>query len=555
MKNLTPKTRAISMNPEKKETLPILFALVVAIVPHVPDLAVWINLWCLTMWGYILVRFKTGWPLPPAWIRHCLTFSAVAGLLIFFRFRIGADAFVGLMALMAAIKPFEMPTHRHRMITLLLTYFMIITSLFRSDALFTMIYMLFSVFVTTLSLVKINWPESSIKQSRNLAGSILARALAVLLFMVFPRLPDSLFGFQDPSKGKSGFSDRLEPGHISSLEKGYKTDSAPAEPQKTDPVTKMQRQILLNGKSLNPRTRQLARNLGKTTDNPRDTATKILAYFKKNKFVYSLTPPLLGDHPIDSFIFDTQKGYCGHYASATAFMLNEAGIPARVVGGYLGGEFNPYGNYLIVRQSYAHAWVEYFDKDWIRMDPTGAVAPQRLFTNPDGSLVRPGSGASALNLLSRIRFAMDAANLEWESWFTGYSYFKQKAWLTTLGLVRGNQATGLVLILLTLSVAGIVFSVLAWQFSRSHPPLDPIKHTMNQFYKKLSKIGLVPPPGQEPKTFSDLCIKKRPDLCLEIQLIMDLYSGLRYTKECDDASLEKFQSQVKRFRPKTKETL
>lgn len=173
------------------------------------------------MWGYMLARLKTGWPLPSVLMRSLLTFIGLAGLLATFGQGIGADAFVGLMALMAGIKPFEMSTHRHRMISLLFTYFIIISSLFRFDALVIMIYMIFSVFVTTTALIRINAPDINMKQCRRLAGTILVQALplVVVLFLVFPRLPESLFGIQDPTAGQSRFSDTLSPGKISSLAK------------------------------------------------------------------------------------------------------------------------------------------------------------------------------------------------------------------------------------------------------------------------------------------------------------------------------------------------
>ena len=125
----------------------------VAIAPHTFGLPLWINAWCLVMWGYMLVRLKTGWPLPGAPIRYGLAVTGIIGLLLTYRVQIRADAFVGLLALMAAIKPFEMATHRHQMITVLLTYFIIITSLFRSESMFIVLYMFFSVFITTIALV------------------------------------------------------------------------------------------------------------------------------------------------------------------------------------------------------------------------------------------------------------------------------------------------------------------------------------------------------------------------------------------------------------------
>ncbi|HCY86796.1 MAG TPA: hypothetical protein DHV36_16825 [Desulfobacteraceae bacterium] len=654
---------------ERRDTVPIIIALVVAIAPHVPGLPLWITAWCILMWGYTLIRLKTGWPLPRPLFCYLLTFFAIIGLLANYRLAIGADAFVGLMSLMAAIKPFEMPTHRHKMITILLTYFIIITSLFRSDSIFIVLYMLFSVFVTTLAMIRINAPDRDFSHSRNLSAKILAQAvpLVMVLFLVFPRLPESLVGVQDPSQGKSGFSESLKPGQISNMA----LDQTPAfrvefqsgiprpdqlywrgvvfqdfdgltwrplagsrflplgkNPDTSDsgitaytilmaphnshwlmaldrPVkgprwavvgrdrslrarikitkkTQYQAFSRLPGsrqrslepprigkdernaayklrstidrfKHLNPKTRSLSREITAKTATPSEKAAALLSFFKENNFVYSLSPGRSGPHPIDDFIFNSRRGYCEHYASAFAFMMNAAGVPARVVGGYLGGEFNPYGGDLIVRQSYAHAWTEYFDdtRGWIRVDPTGTVAPERLTVNPDGSSPRALTGdVSGISFITKTRFALDAVNLRWESWFTGYSYFDQQAWLNTLGLFKGNRATTAALILLTITGLCIFSAVLAWQFRRKKPQQDPVADAYETLRKKLSGANLVPEAGQGHVAFLKGSMAKRPDLAPEISKIMDLYVSLRYKRQAPASALAEFRQRIKRFRPK-----
>lgn len=657
------------MNRDKDQVLPIIVALVVAVAPHTPGLPLWINLWCLGMWGYTLARLKTGWPMPGALIRHTLTFTAILGLLLTFQARIGGDAFVGLLALMAAIKPFEMPTHRHRMITILLTYFIIITSLFRSDSIFIVLYMFFSVFVTTTALVKINLPQGSLGQSRKLAGTILAQAipLMAILFLVFPRLPGSVFGIQDKTRAKTGFSELLQPGSVSNMAQNQETafraefngklpeasqlywrgivfqqfDGKAWRPNPTssaNPPRKSQapgsapknkisytiglephnnrwlmsldrpmqgpswaklsrdftlkarkaitqttryklisslplpsgawesspwdsqypkaQQIIARADKSNPRTRKLAlkltQELAGQASTPREKADKILTYFSNNPFVYSLTPPLARAHPIDSFVMDTKTGYCEHYASAFAFMMNVAGVPARVVGGYLGGELNPYGNFLTIRQSYAHAWVEFFDPDngWTRLDPTLVVAPERILTNPDGSSASAAARTTTLSFLRKLQFALDTMNLRWEAWFTGYSYFEQKIWLKTLGLIKTDLPAPGILIILTLAGLAIFSIFLIWLFRPSQTRPDPIHIAWDKFCRKLAGIGLFPEKGQGPVGFAHTCTEKRQDLKPEIQLILDLYTSIRYKKHCPDTTLEELQLRIKKFRPK-----
>lgn len=580
------------MKRETAQTLPIIIALITAIAPHTPGLPLWINLWCILLWGYMLIRLKTGWPLPSAPLRYFLTFISLAGFLATYRAGIGGDAFVGLMALMAAVKPFEMPTHRHRMITILLTYFIIITSLFRSESLFILVYMLWSVFVTTTALVRINTPGGSIRSSARLALSIQAGALplVLVLFLVFPRLPGSLLGVEDQTSGRTGFSDRLSPGSVTRLIQdptpAFRVEfegeipragqlywrgivftafdgrtwrhipdwtvlrNAEADPgeqsiaytvllapnfsrqlmaldrplqgpswsritgdgsmislkrivQKTayQAVSRLPDQkgawptqkgfkpgkapfIRLSGDIPNPRARQLAGELAKTAATPEEKAMALISHFSQAGFTYSTTPPPLSGPPLDTFLLETKTGYCEHYASAFAFMMNVLGVPARVVGGYLGGELNPFGNYLIVRQAYAHAWAEYFDpaSGWVRIDPTLAVAPDRITVHPDGSAAR--SGKASFSFLRRALFMLDALNLKWETWFTGYSLAEQQALLETLGISGKGQTPWVMLSLLSLLSLVLFLTLLVYVMKRKKSPRDPVAAAYALFLKK-----------------------------------------------------------------------
>src|SRR5207237_9715550 len=107
-------------------------------------------------------------------------------------------------------------------------------------------------------------------------------------------------------------------------------------------------------------------------------------------------PEALGADAVDDFVFDTRAGFCGHYASAFVTLMRAAHVPARVVTGYLGGEWNPIGGYFVVRQSDAHAWAEVWlqDRGWTRVGPTGAVGAGRL---PRGILGLP-AGASSIRV-------------------------------------------------------------------------------------------------------------------------------------------------------------
>src|SRR5690606_30462786 len=130
----------------------------------------------------------------------------------------------------------------------------------------------------------------------------------------------------------------------------------------------------------NPRSRAWAVELRSRHGDPQALVATLLAHFNREPYVYTLKPPALGADSVDEFLFDSLRGFCAHYAGAMTFVLRAAGIPARVVAGYQGGEFNPAGNYLAVRQLDAHAWVEYWveGQGWISVDPTYQVAPERI---------------------------------------------------------------------------------------------------------------------------------------------------------------------------------
>jgi len=130
----------------------------------------------------------------------------------------------------------------------------------------------------------------------------------------------------------------------------------------------------------NPRALALARELRARTPGDADYARAVLDWFRTQGLEYTLEPGRTTLDSVDTTLFDSRRGFCGHFASAYATLMRAAGIPARVVTGYLGGEWNPVGGYLLVRQSDAHAWTEIWleGRGWTRVDPTAVVAPERL---------------------------------------------------------------------------------------------------------------------------------------------------------------------------------
>ena len=194
--------------------------------------------------------------------------------------------------------------------------------------------------------------------------------------------------------------------------------------------------LQLPSAKLNPRTQDYITRLRSSFSRKEDLASYLLNQFAEQEFYYTLEPPLLGEHTIDEFFFDSKRGFCEHYASTLAYMLRLASIPARVVIGYQGGEFNVQSNYMIVAQSDAHAWVEaYFDvAGWVRLDPTAMVAPQRILDGSAQALSDEAgyledspfaSAAMQYRLLNWARLKMDELNFQWQNLVVNYNQDQQ----------------------------------------------------------------------------------------------------------------------------------
>lgn len=190
----------------------------------------------------------------------------------------------------------------------------------------------------------------------------------------------------------------------------------------------------------NSRTQRLAREMRAAAGSDAAYIEAVLMKFHEEEYFYTLEPPPLGSNPVDRFLFDTQRGFCEHYASAFAVMMRAAGIPARVVLGYQGGELNPMGGHMIVRQSDAHAWNEVWldGVGWYRVDPTSAVAPERIEIGVSGSLLEGAAFAWGMSASSelwhQLTLTWDVMNAKWNEWVLGYGPDNQNRFMEWLGM-------------------------------------------------------------------------------------------------------------------------
>ncbi|MBF0231657.1 MAG: DUF3488 domain-containing transglutaminase family protein [Desulfamplus sp.] len=306
-----------------------------------------------------------------------------------------------------------------------------------------------------------------------------------------------------------------------------------------------------------------SRELGKTFNEiANGNAEKIvelaLNYFKENDFVYTLKPGVLSENALDDFLFKTKKGFCEHYAAAFVFLIRAAGVPANVIGGYQGGEINPYGDYIIVRQSDAHAWSEVFitNKGWIRIDPTFIVAPQRIERGFENSLSSDEMTAFIYfkkfglvgGLLEKIRLGWDAINSQWDLIVMSYSYLEQRAFLSRFGIHFRNWKDYAIIIF---SIIGIIsfLSIIIFilVLKKSLKKQDAVLKVYKKFCLKAEKIGLSRGLAQGPIDYADMIIKKMPELKDIVSEITEIYVSLRYAGESNPQTLKKLKQIVNKF--------
>lgn len=535
---------------DKADTLMLLAGAVLVLAPHAAHLPLWVSALCATTLAWRVAITVRGTRLPPSALLLPLVIAAAGGVWLTFHTVLGRDAGVALLVLLVAFKMLEMRARRDLYVVIFLCFFLLLTTFFYAQGIGTALMMFASIVVLFAAQLSFQFTGAVPRLRRRLWLSarlvLFAAPLAILLFLVFPRIQGPLWGMpDDAATGRTGMSDSMAPGNLAHLAQSDETafrvrfiDPAPAQPQlywrglvlsRFDGRTWTQIQRLRPASAAAHPTRgravrhevtlepsgqrwlyaldlpdeapQVAGNLSAISHeqelaalapvdqrvryeavshpdyvleagvslpgaarwlelpegfNPRaleagealraypDPARRVnavLASFRADSFVYTLDPPPLGRHSVDEFLFETRAGFCEHYASAFVVLMRAAGVPARVVTGYQGGELNPVDGFMTVRQSDAHAWAEVWlaGRGWLRIDPTSAVAPERVRQGAARALPRKSGLGELMNFnaganpwFARMRFEMGALNNGWNQWVLNYSPERQRGVVESL---------------------------------------------------------------------------------------------------------------------------
>ncbi len=283
----------------------------------------------------------------------------------------------------------------------------------------------------------------------------------------------------------------------------------------------------------NPRARALAAKLRADSSDDAAYMRAVLTMFRQQNYYYTLEPPALGEHTVDDFLFETRRGFCEHFASAFTFLMRAGGVPARIVTGYQGGELNSISNYFTVRQSDAHAWSEVWlaGRGWVRVDPTAAIAPQRVERGLESAIAEsesvPGRTLRRTPWLYQLRQNWDALNTFWAATIVNFDSDDQRAVMNMLGFKNADWRTlGTALLIAFVS---FFLAMMAWLGWRYRPQArDPVTEAYAALKAKLAKGGVHSLQYEGPVDYLARAANVLPALEPQLKELRDIYIGLRY---------------------------
>ncbi len=321
--------------------------------------------------------------------------------------------------------------------------------------------------------------------------------------------------------------------------------------------------VFLKVPALSPEVRQLALDFTKPSKDPRAIVQTALEYFRTQGFVYTLSPGEYGGDrsaALNDFLFTRKRGFCEHYAGTFATLMRAAGVPARVVVGYLGGQFNRYGNYVLVRQSDAHAWCEVWlpGTGWQRVDPTSVVAPERISLGSlremraamaQGSQRRSGQQKSGDHFwqgtIESAQQVWDNVSFAWDTRVMTFDLDTQTAlrFRLHLGALRGLTYC----LALAAVLAAVLGAYVLWIKFRARPRTDALRTLYGKFCRKAERLGAPRTPTEGPTDYARRAAKLIPQHADRIERITDTYIALRYSARPRADLLRKLTTEVRVF--------
>jgi Transglutaminase-like enzymes, putative cysteine proteases len=276
--------------------------------------------------------------------------------------------------------------------------------------------------------------------------------------------------------------------------------------------------------------------------------------FYNNEFYYTLRPPSLGKDPVAEFLFDSKRGFCGHFATSFATLMRAAKIPTRLIGGYQGGIYNEVGDFYNIRQADAHVWAEVWleKKGWVRVDPTAAIAPRRIEQSIDPNLqqfnrhinfeLTPPEGIQ--KWAQQLKWVINSVDYYWQNAVLAYGPEKQLDFLSNFGIVNWQE----MILWLAVFSGLILLGSISALFLLKNQLNDPVQTAYLTLCKKLARKTGPRHPYETATDYFNRAIKNYPNQSKRLLTLQTLYLNARYGKGGEDIFIEN----VKRFISTTK---
>ena len=330
----------------------------------------------------------------------------------------------------------------------------------------------------------------------------------------------------------------------------WRMRSAPPAAFETDLPPPLRARALALPRGYNPRTvalgRQWRRETGGDAQGRGDAAIvgRALAMIRRD-FAYTLNVPLAGRNEIDDFLFDRREGYCEHFSSAFVVLMRAAGIPARVVTGYAGAYRNPLGDYWLVRKSDAHAWAEVWlpARGWVRVDPTAAVAPERVY---DTIADRQPGRIGGLDALVPVFNASDWLRRGWNDFVLGFNAQRQQSLLKPLGLDRLGAGA---LVALFAAIAALALAWMAWRIARGERQRDPLLRAWHALEARYRKLGRGRESHEPAQAWAARVAADTPRAGEHLATLADRFGRARYASTASGAELRALLRDLRAHRP------
>lgn len=285
-----------------------------------------------------------------------------------------------------------------------------------------------------------------------------------------------------------------------------------------------------------PRVRALARQWQAETPDPEQLTNRFLDWMRRD-FKYTLAAPPLGYNATDEFLFSTRLGFCQHFSSAYVVFMRAAGIPARVVTGYVGGRYNNIGDYWRINRKDAHAWAEVWIEGhgWKRVDPTAAIAPENILDTVDDLQAQQQAGIAGFagSMLEPMFDGGDFLRRQWNELVLGFDSVRQKGLLKPFGIEEADNWQLVVAFAVGAMIALAITLLLLLRQHRDRS--DPLVRAWRRVVRRLARAGLRKHESEPPLSFVERVALERPALAERLLTLGRRYSDCRYAGHGLDA--------------------